>query len=232
MALIKSTMLASISGSLAGATYARNRGGAYVRSRTVPVNPGTEFQAAVRASLGTLAARWRDTLTPAQRAAWDNYALNTPRTNALGDPINIGGIGAYIRGNVVREQAGLAYVDDGPTSFGVPEVGEVTLTATTPSTLSVAYDASLPWADVNGAALCLYVSNGKSPALNFFKGPYRFASAVEGNAITAPTSPATPTWPYQNTFSVGQRLFLRAVVVDEQGRLSDDSLDTTLAVAP
>lgn len=221
MALIKSTLIASISGSLAGSTFARNRGGLYVRSRAVPVNPGTEFQAIVREALGTLAARWRNTLTAAQRAAWDNYALNTPRNNALGDPINIGGIGAYIRGNVVRAQAGLAYVDDGPTLPGVPEVGTISVASRLGASYTINYDDTLPWTSEDGAALCIYMSNNQSPARNFFKGPYRFAGAIAGNSGTPPTSPDPVTFPYQNTPVVGNRVFLRAVVVDAEGRLSE-----------
>lgn len=232
MALTKSTLLAEIRGSIAGSTFGRNRGGIYIRSRSVPINPGSEFQAAVRASLGLLSARWRDTLTNAQRAAWDAYALNTPRTNALGDPINIGGIGAYVRGNVSRIQAGLSIVDDGPASFGIPEIGAVTVAAASATTLSIGFDSTDPWASTDDTALLIYVSANQSPAKNFFKGPYRFAQAVEGSSTLEPTSPAVVTSPYEEPYTDGQQVFLRCTVIDEQGRLSDDSLARAVLELP
>lgn len=229
MATVKFNNWAEARGSVNGTVYSRNRGGAIARNRTVPVNPGSELQAIVRAAVGSLSARWRDTLTSAQRAAWDNYALNTPRTNKVGDPINVGGLGMYIRGNVPRIQGGLAIVDDGPTAFGVPEVGQIDLTAFSAGTVTVAYDDTLPWVDLDGAALLIYVSNNQSPALNYFDGPYRFGAAVEGNSTTPPTTPEVVGFPFQNTITPGNRIFARATVAFDDGRLSDDAEATAIA---
>jgi len=229
MATVKFNNWSEARGSVNGTTYARNRAGAYARSRTVPVNPSSALQDVVRAAVGTLASRWRETLTAAQRSAWDNYALNTPRPNKVGDPINVGGIGMYVRGNVPRIQSGLDIVDDGPIDFGVPQVGLVSMTSFSTGTVTVAYDDTLPWVDDNGAGLLIYISNRQSVAKNFFGGPYRFAAIVEGSANTAPTSPEIATFPYQSGLVSGSRLFMRAVVASADGRLSDDSQDAANA---
>lgn len=229
MATIKFNVIAEARGSINGTTYARNRAGAYARNRSVPVNPGSPRQDVVRAAVGTLSARWRDTLTNGQREAWDTYALDTPRPNKVGDPINVGGLGMYVRGNVPRIQAGLDIVDDGPTLPGVPEIGLVTIDSNAGGAFTVSYDDTLPWVDQDGAGLLIYMSANKSPALNFFKGPYRFAGIVLGDGTTAPTSPATITWPFGNAPVAGNQIFLRAVVADDAGRLSNDSNDAYIA---
>ena len=46
--LFRGTHLTDASGSLSGVTYSHNRGGAYTRNRSIPVNPNTVQQQAVR----------------------------------------------------------------------------------------------------------------------------------------------------------------------------------------
>ena len=67
-----------ITGSIAGNTFARNRSGAYVRSRTMPVNRKTSLQQAVRTALSALTIMWYDTLNAVQRTAWGTYAAAIP----------------------------------------------------------------------------------------------------------------------------------------------------------
>jgi hypothetical protein len=76
MALIKSTILSAIRGSINGTVFAQNKSGAYARNRTVPVNPNTTNQQAVRIALGQAAMAWK-TLSAERRAAWDASAGST-----------------------------------------------------------------------------------------------------------------------------------------------------------
>lgn len=85
MALIKyGGGVAGASGSVAGNTYSRNRAGAYIRNWAKPINPTTIAQANVRARFGTSSTNW-GTLTKAQVDAWNAYADDLERTNALGE---------------------------------------------------------------------------------------------------------------------------------------------------
>jgi len=227
MALIQGNMLANISGSINGTTYARNRGGAYARNRSTPVQPNSQFQQVIRQAVATLSTRWRDTLTAAQREAWDEYASQTLLPNPLGAPRNVGGLGMYVRGNVPRIQAGDAIVDDGP-SFGLPTIGLVEPSTASGATITMAFDDGEPWVSEDDAHLYVFASRAISPAVNFFKGPYRFMGQVDGDATTAPTSPVTLTWPFGQSAPAGARLFTRAVVSDSQGRLSSDAIGTVL----
>jgi len=75
MALVKfGGGVVGMSGSIAGTTFARNRSGSYARAKTKPINPNTTLQNLVRATFAMLSARWAQTLTEAQRTAWNLYA--------------------------------------------------------------------------------------------------------------------------------------------------------------
>ena len=218
--LYRGVLGTAMSGSTDGIVASHNRGGTYFRNRATPTNPNSPQQAAVRAIFRQLGAAWRDTLTAAQRAAWDTYALNTPIPNALGDPINVGGLGMYQRGNVARLQAGLARVDDGPTPFRLPEFTAPTPASSTPSTSDLSLNCTTgdEWVDLDGAGLINAASSGQNASINFFKGPYRFADSVDGNSTTAQTSPAAITIPF--TVAAGQRVFVKATLALDDGRYS------------
>lgn len=82
------------SGSQAGTTASRNRFGQYLRTRAVPVQPRTPKQTFNRASLTNGSSAWR-TLTDAQRTAWNDYAAQISRSDALGSTYNPTGAGLF-----------------------------------------------------------------------------------------------------------------------------------------
>lgn len=225
-----SAIAATASGSIGGATASRNRGGQYFRRRAIPVNPNTVFQQTVRGVFGSLQARWSQILTAGQRDAWDAYALNTPVTDALGNPVNAGGKGMYTRGNTARVQAGLSIVDAGPSTYGLPSL-------TLPTGLSAdasdqdfdfAFTNTDEWATAAGGALLVYISRPVSDATNYFNGPFRFAGEVLGSG-TPPTSPGNVDLPF--TYVAGQRGFAKFEAVTADGRLSSRFVLPFLCVA-
>lgn len=213
--------VASASGSVGGTTYSHNRGGPYMRSRVVPTNPGTPKQIAVRSILSQLTSLWLSTLTAIQRISWDTYAENVLLPNPLGEPRNVGGLGMYVRSNVPRLQSGLPRVDTAPSIFNLgaytePAIGGITA----PTSISLSFDNTDAWANEDDAAMLVYGSRGQNVSINYFKGPYRVAGLVVGDAITPPTSPAAITSRF--TLVAGQRAFVRAQVTRADGRLSAD----------
>jgi hypothetical protein len=234
MALLKGILAAQMSGSLGGNVFSHNRAGSYVRTRAIPVNPSTEFQQAVRNGMTITSTRWNDTLTEAQRAAWDVYALNVPLTNRVGDPINVGGLGMYGRGNIPRIQVGvgsLPLVDDGPTTFNLGSftapVGDPLNEST--QALSFAFDNTDEWANEDNAAMLVGLSRPVSPSINFFKGPYRLSATIAGDSVTPPTSPAAVPVPFPVV--TGQKVFWTARVSRADGRLSGTFRGTIVVVA-
>jgi hypothetical protein len=163
------------------------------------------------------ATSWRDTLTAAQREAWELYAENTAWLNALGQSVYLTGQQHYVRQYVACSLLGRTPATDGPTSFGVPDPPELWTPSISVSsgTLDIAFTASM---DTDDLDWIFFQGQPKSPSINFFNGPWRYAGAIEGDGSTAPTSPASLTlqWPV----GVGQRVWVYARAIDPEGRLS------------
>lgn len=226
MAIIKGGSVAtSASGALGGIVFSHNRGGQYIRSRTIPTNPNSAYQQAVRSAVAQLTSRWTNTLTPAQRAAWDLYALNVPLPNRLGDLINVGGLAMYVRSNVPRVQIAYAIVDAAPTTFDLGDYTAPVVAAPSEATQLVptTIETTDDWANEDDAAMIVSTSRPMSPARNYFKGPYRYSFLVEGDSVSPPSADQSVTPAF--AFVEGQKLGLRAIVTRADGRLSTPFLD-------
>lgn len=206
------------SGSMGGTTASHNRYGAYIRTRAIPTNPQTALQAAVRGTFANLSSRW-PALTQVQREAWELYAQSVPRYDSLGRAVFIPGQTMYIACNSVRVQAGAAIIDTGPTTLTTLPLTPPTITITAGDAISVAFSAADEWTTPTGGGLSLFVTPAKSPAVNFCKGPYRYAGTID-SAATSPTSPQTIPTPF--VYTEGARVFYRMVAFDSIGRISAD----------
>jgi len=211
-------IIAGGSGSVGGCVFSRNRFGSYIRNRSIPVNPGTIEQQAIRNALGLLSANWK-VLTDVQRDNWTNYALNTPYTDWQGAPITLTGLQMYCAINVPRLQVGLGGLNNAPTTFGLAVVSGLGLTTLVAATevLTFIFSNSDTWATAVGGALLVYISRPQSPTTLFFKGPYQFAGRVNG-AVVPPTSPATVTSPFD--YAVGGRSHVQFRAVQADGKIS------------
>lgn len=213
------TTQSEISGSIGGLTYARNRYGSYVRSRSNPVNPNSPGQIAVRAILAAVSRDW-SALTDSQRDAWILYADNTPVRDRFGMEVTLTGAAMYNRVNCARLSAGLDTLDAAPTIFGLPAADpsiEATLVAAN-AELSLTFDNTQDWATAAKGRLLVYGGKPVNPNIGFYGGPFKQFTGVSGGT-TAPTSPATLTYPY--AVSAGQRVWLQYRILTADGRLSN-----------
>lgn len=188
------------SGSLAGQTSSRNRFGQYRRSRSIPVNPNSSAQGAVRARLGNNSAGWR-ALTDAQRQGWNDLASGITRTNSLGQSYNMTGFMCYCSCNVNLQAAGSATIPDAPliVTPGTLLTAVITLAA---ASMSIAYTGT-PLAA--GTFLFSYVSLQRSAGRNF-ENDYRLVAV----SAAAAASPANILAAYTARFGVpvtGRRIF-------------------------
>lgn len=213
-------ILADMSGRLQGIVASHNRGGQYFRGRTVPITPPTGPQTAMRVILTSCVSNWTNVLTGVQRDAWNTYAVANPVLDRFGNSINIGGLGWYNRCNTSRLQAGLPAVNsapiiNGPASLTLPTVSDVA------GDFSIAFDDADPWAVADGGALLLYQSRPQSLTRISAAGiSLQLVGAILGDTGTPPTSPQvlTPVFP----LVTDQRVFLRLVALDSDGRRSAD----------
>ena len=218
--LFKSTVLAQASGSVAGATFSRNRGGLYVRSRSIPTNTDSEAQRGIRNAMTALIGRWRSVLTPAQRNGWSDYAESVPVVNKLGDTVTRSGPNMYMRSNVSRLQAGLPPVDTRPgfNNFGTIGGLELGLAVADDQEAVLVWTGTQEWAGETGSALLVYVSRPVDVSVNWFRGPYRLAATLLGNTGSPITSPQDIPLPF--FVSAGSTIRAYARVTRADGRLS------------
>lgn len=217
MALIKlGGLVAEVRGSIGGATFARNRGGAYIRNRSVPLNPQSARQSAVRQVFGQLSNLWSTSLTASQRTAWETYASNVPLPNSLGEDRNVSGINMYSRGNSLLLDTGGTRVDDGPTIFtqGPSFTPTITIDGAA-DTLTVTdlggYDPATE------GTIGLLISQGvpQQPGVSFYKSPFRKVSGTqEADLLSLPTAV-----PLAFPVASGQAVFVRTAVVTDDGRV-------------
>lgn len=166
----------TMSGKEGGIVYSHNRYGSYTRQRIIPTNPASSFQNAVRAAFEALANYWTNTLTPAERAAWDTYAANVTMTNRLSLAINITGMSMFVRNNTPRLLLGLSVKAAAPTTFTLgaihqPAVGAIVVGP--PSTVSITPNVTDDWyLNAAGRGYVLF-SRPQDPSINFCKGPFR-----------------------------------------------------------
>lgn len=216
----KSQVFTQASGSVGGLTYSHNAGGMYTRGRTIPTNPSSTQQQAVRNAMSQLAAAWVSVLTPAQRESWQTYSDNVPLIDKLGDPVNVGALPMYQRSNVPRLQAALPRVDDAPIVYDLGDftTPSIAVTAGPPNAIAVTFDNADAWANEDDSAMLVYSSRPQNPSVLFFKGPYRLAGAIDGDGTTPPTSPQNILPAFH--VSAAQLVYCQFRVTRADGRLS------------
>lgn len=233
MALVVHPEGTQVSGSIGGTTWSHNRYGAYKRNRSVPVNPNTARQVAVRNSVRGLMIRWNNILTQAERDAWDVYAANVAWLNKLGQSVNLTGGSHYIRSNVPRIQAAgvTKIVDAAPIIFNLATAEQSLASTASEATqqASVAFDNTQPWANEDDAYQFVFGGLPANASIKYFGGPYRFMDSVDGDAIVPPVSPQLINWPWP--FAIDQQLWLRTRVSRADGRLSEWAQVNFLALA-
>lgn len=217
MALIKlGALAAEVRGSIGGAVFARNRGGQYVRNRSVPLNPQSVRQIGVRQEFGALANAWSNDLTEAQRTAWATYAANVPIPNSLGENRNVSGINMYTRGNSLLLDCGGAREDDGPTVFtqGPSFTPTITLNAAGDTLTVTNLGGYLP-ASQGEVGLLIAQGYPQQPGVNFYKSPFRKISGTMEDADTGFPTAVPLAFP----IAPGQVVFIRTATVSVDGRV-------------
>ncbi len=222
MALVKyGGGILNMSGSIGGQVHSHNRFGQYVRARSTPVNPQSSRQNKIRAAIQSLAPKWSLVLTALQRAAWEVYANEITRSNALGAQIKLTGYNHFIRSNSVLIQNDLPSVSDAPTGLVLPP-GDPQMIGTVDEAnqqISVAFDDTLPWVDQDTGHMIVSMSSPKAAGVSFVGGPFRVAGTIDGDSTTPPTTPELLSVPFP--VAEGQVIVVAARIAEEDGGLSN-----------
>lgn len=211
MAIIQ-PILGSLRGSIGDNTFSHNRGGDYVRRRVSPTNPNSTRQQTMRTFLGTLAALWSSTLTPAERAQWSVWAGQQAKEGPLGNSINWTGSNGYIHCNT-------HLLDSGDTRIDAPPI----VVAPTGLLTAVVDVSALTVADVTFTAtplaanhkLVMFMSLPQSGSAE----PNFKQTRIVGYSVAAQASPWAATIPF-SVISGQKVVFFVAIMDDETGLFS------------
>lgn len=208
--------VSEISGSIGGTTFARNRGGAYARNRTTPLNPKSAAQTIVRAGFASLATRWATVLTGSQRDAWSEWAANVPVPNRLGEDRFLTGLQTYIKSNALLQLIGATLADNAPVSFTAgPTLEPVYAIDEAAQTYTVTNLGGYDPATDGIVGIVFSISRPVNPGVNFFQGPFvQAAASIYATLAALPTADALPV-----TLGVGQKTFIRCAPVLPDGRV-------------
>ena len=222
MALVRyGAGIAEMSGSISGEVFARNRSGFYVRNRTKPINPNSAAQQAVRGALAQLTERWAETLTIAQRTAWNLYGSSVAMKNRLGVDIHLTGFNHYLRSNAFLARVGKAPVDAGPTTFSLPEKDpSFDISASEGSQqITVTFDDTLDWDNETGGYLVYNQGSPQNGQRNYFNGPWKLLSYTAGETGVPVASPVVEAAVF--AMAENQRQWVFARILRADGRLSE-----------
>ncbi len=216
--LFTSPVYSQASGSIAGITYSHNRGGMYTRARVTPTDPNSPQQTIMRNAMGVLAPYWGDTLSAAQRAAWDLYGANVPWINPLGQTIFLTGQQHFNRINTVRLQSQWAILDVAPIIFNLGTFTAPTIFAVrSPPYVDISFNPLDAWANASGGFMLVYAGRAQGQGRNFYRGPWRYGGVIIGDPVP-PASPAecnvNQVWP------IGIKAWVQIRVIQEDGRMS------------
>lgn len=207
------------SGKQGGMVWSHNAGGPYVRTRSIPVNPQTDRQVAVRNAVRNLSIAWETVLTQANRDGWDVYAANVTWVNRLGQSIKLSGLNHYVRSNTQKIVSGIATIDTAPAIQDIGDAEDALAATASEATQDLTIDGNAVGLWVGEAAAWQYYFMGlpQNASRKFFGGPYRFVTAVPGAG--PPPFPVVIAAPFP--FQEGQRIWLRSRIQRGDGRLSE-----------
>lgn len=211
MAIIQ-PILGSLRGSIGDNTFSHNRGGDYVRRRVSPTNPNSTRQQTMRTFLGTLAALWSSTLTPAQREQWNTWAGQQAKEGPLGNSINWTGINGYVALNTHLLDSGDARIDAPPVVVAPTGLLTLSIDVSAITTADVTFTGT-PLAANHKAVMFMSLPQSGTAEPNFKQ------CRIVGYSAAAQASPWAATLPF-SVISGQKVVFFVAILDDETGLFS------------
>jgi len=181
MAKIKFGALASDArGKLDGIVYSRNQYGGYVRNKVSPVQPQSAPQLLARSLLSAFATAWSDTLTDAQRVAWQAFSDMFPVVDVFGNSQKLSGIAMFARINTILANLGQAPVNDPPVNQDVGALLTLVPTLNQGGPFDLAFTPDLNAAD----RLYIWATPPLSGGRTFFAPDLRFIGSSAASEAT------------------------------------------------
>lgn len=218
--------IVGMSGKIGGTVFAKNRSGSYARAWSKPVKPASELQQQRKNAITTLSQYWSNSMTDGEREAFRTYAAAVPSVNRLGEQVFNTGMNHFMRINSIRTICGLTPLKVAPSTLTLPEVDSTMAVVcdAKDQTITVTFDEALPWYLEEDSRLVLFMGRPQNGSRKFFAGPYKFLHALDkddesGEKLAAPM-----------TIVEGQKIYVQARILREDGRLSNPFRTSIIAV--
>lgn len=211
MAKVKFTaVVADMRNKLNGSVFARNRGGAYVRTKVTPLNPQSVRQVAARNLLTSLAQGFRS-LSQAQITAWNEAVTQWQTTDIFGDLVSPTGLALYVRLNSNISNGGGTLISNPPAPVGAAALTDLSVAAqVTGDVFDITFVPGTVPADHS-----LYIESTAmlSPGINNANSRFRY---IDMQSATA-TSPIDAFGPQTGKFGslvAGQKVYVRCKFIN------------------
>jgi hypothetical protein len=203
--------VSEIRNKIGGIVFARNRGGAYMRTKVTPLNPQTTAQAGARSLLTSLAQAFRS-LSQEQITAWNNAVTQWQTTDIFGMLVSPTGLALYVRLNANIINAGGTVIDTPPSPVGAASLGSLSLTAAvTGDVFDVAYSPATVPAD---HSLYVEATPMLSPGINNANSKFRFIGVAAAAAASPQDFFGDETAKF-GSLVAGQKVLVRAKFINK-----------------
>lgn len=228
MAKVKfSALVSEMRNKLNGSVFARNRGGAYLRTKVTPTNPQSIAQVQARSLLTQFSQGWRS-LTQAERDAWNSVVDQWATTDVFGDIVNPTGSTLYTRLNINISNAGGTAITSPPTPTGADALANLTLTADSAAPEVVI--TTLPGTVPAGHALYVEATAQLSPGISNAKSKFRTIASINP-ATVGPFDVISEYTAKFGALVAGQKMFVRCKLINRATGEVSQSLVASAIVA-
>lgn len=211
MAKVKFTaVVADMRNKLNGSVFARNRGGAYVRTKVTPLNPQSVRQVAARNLLTSLAQGFRS-LSQAQITAWNEAVTQWQTTDIFGDLVSPTGLALYVRLNSNISNGDGTIISTPPAPVGAAALATLELTAAvTGDTFDINFDPAIVPGDHS-----LYIESTAmlSPGINNANSRFRYI-AISPASSTSPVDAFASQTAKFGALVAGQKVYVRCKLIN------------------
>lgn len=221
--------VANMSGSEAGTVHSHNKGGTYTRQRTVPTNPQTVAQILQRDRVSQLAKQWGAFLDQNQRTAWNDFAVQFPVIDTLGQSIFLSGLQMFIKLNNRVLGVSAPILESPPANL---DVAQLTFISGVYNTTLATFDIQfLPLVTTGNVFLQIEATPALSPGITFVKNRLRFID-LSGDAGVSPSAQFTNwTDKYGIPAPVGTKIVIRVRILNaDNGAISVPLRDDVIAI--
>jgi len=217
-------------GSVSGNTFSRSRFGVTVRGKVSPVQVSSSFKGRPKSLLVRFSRGWSQSITEAQRAEWNSFALTNPSTNVFGQVSYLSGQQWFVKYNVNSFLSGGILIEEPPASSGYAGLDSLTIEATAGGTDEILITASAT--EPPGTPFIhLLITRCLSPGIYYANGQFKDCGFL---AYTAAETDIISNWStrYVNlSLQAGKKLYCLANLIDQDSGKVSPSIMASCTIA-